>query len=278
MTSAIALLAILVCQGPNNYQRLKTQSGIPMGWKNMPITYYINRGGSSQISDGSDIAAVKKGFRVWSEVKCAAVRFSYGGEITSPSIGYTEGGKNYNAVIWIKSAARWPFPYDVLATTQLYWDERTGEILDADILFNDFGFKWSTSSTPPSDRYDILNTAVHEIGHLLGLDHSDRPEATMYFQSPSGEVKKRDLDRDDVRGICQIYPKNGKKISFEIITSDAGDTECPPEKLATSERKKADNPPTQCSSAAALPPLLPLLLLLLAMAKGRTRLSLKKSP
>jgi MYXO-CTERM domain-containing protein len=51
-----------------------------------------------------------------------------------------------------------------------------------------------------------MNTAVHEIGHLVGLDHSLEPGATMEATAALGEIQKRDLSEDDLAGLCDMYP------------------------------------------------------------------------
>ncbi|KAJ6877764.1 metalloendoproteinase 1-like [Populus alba x Populus x berolinensis] len=62
--------------------------------------------------------------------------------------------------------------------------------------------KWSAN--PAMDQFDLESVAVHEIGHLLGLDHSSDSNAVMYSGIPSG-TKKRDLAQDDIDGIHALY-------------------------------------------------------------------------
>ncbi|XVF82947.1 hypothetical protein PTKIN_Ptkin16aG0092800 [Pterospermum kingtungense] len=61
---------------------------------------------------------------------------------------------------------------------------------------------WSTDPGP--DEIDLESVAVHEIGHLLGLQHSLEPNAVMYAYFDSG-ITKRHLQRDDVHGIRALY-------------------------------------------------------------------------
>ncbi|MCL7047211.1 hypothetical protein MKW94_004800 [Papaver nudicaule] len=56
---------------------------------------------------------------------------------------------------------------------------------------------------------DVETVAIHEIGHVIGLDHSSNPEAVMYFESPAG-TKKVDLTLDDVNGAQSLYGANPK--------------------------------------------------------------------
>ncbi|GKV48712.1 hypothetical protein SLEP1_g55516 [Rubroshorea leprosula] len=62
--------------------------------------------------------------------------------------------------------------------------------------------RWSTN--PGVSEYDLESVAVHEIGHLLGLAHSQDQNATMYRSIARGTIK-RDLAKDDIDGIRALY-------------------------------------------------------------------------
>jgi Matrixin len=70
---------------------------------------------------------------------------------------------------------------------------------NADIYFNDW-FDWSTS--PTSGQIDLETVATHEVGHALGLGHSDVNSAVMY--SYYGGIN-RVLQQDDIDGITSLY-------------------------------------------------------------------------
>jgi len=53
-----------------------------------------------------------------------------------------------------------------------------------------------------SQNVDLLSVAAHEIGHTLGLDHSNDPNALMY---PSYRGPHRFLGTDDIAGAQSIY-------------------------------------------------------------------------
>ena len=63
------------------------------------------------------------------------------------------------------------------------------------------------SNTGTADFYYI---AIHEIGHMLGLLHSNVVGSIMWREWP-GPGASRDLSQDDINGIRALYgPRAGK--------------------------------------------------------------------
>lgn len=134
------------------------------------------------------------------------------------------------------------------------WARADGHIVDADIQVNaqDLTFRnldpgWVNDGTFP---YDLQNALTHEFGHLLGLGHTcwdqlsdfDQPvddmdagvpqcfpppdivkETVMFATiSSDAEVSKRYLSKDDIRGVCAIYPQSGDPKSCVLDMPDDG--------------------------------------------------------
>jgi uncharacterized protein (TIGR03382 family) len=103
--------------------------------------------------------------------------------------------------------ANWPHPGQggtIIALTTTTYTPLTGEIFDADIEFNSADFDFATNGS--STKMDLMNTAVHEIGHFLGLGHSDVDGSTMQPEGAIGETSKRDLHCDDKNAVVFKYP------------------------------------------------------------------------
>ncbi|KAJ9135238.1 hypothetical protein P3X46_032446 [Hevea brasiliensis] len=61
------------------------------------------------------------------------------------------------------------------------------------------------SNNPNMNQFDLESVAAHEIGHLLGLAHSQDSNAIMYSIIPIGTIKRK-LTQDDIDGIHALYP------------------------------------------------------------------------
>jgi hypothetical protein len=124
------------------------------------------------------IEAIKAAFGLWTSAG-VPVRFDFDGDST-------------NAEVTVK----WRIQFEIERTgqTDVTWDEN-GHIQGATITLATFDPKGR-----PMDAGDIRVVATHEVGHLLGLDHSKDSTDIMF---PTAKV--RDLSDRDVRTVVLLY-------------------------------------------------------------------------
>jgi hypothetical protein len=83
------------------------------------------------------------------------------------------------------------------------------------VHFDDEEHTWVIGARKES--FDVESMALHEIGHILGLDHSDVPGAVMLpVQSPNTTV--RALTGDDIAGFRRLYRADAAFVSQSVPT------------------------------------------------------------
>ncbi len=128
--------------------------------------------------------------------------------LTAGMIEFDPTGANDNVVELLDSA--WPYEASSVGKTLLAFDQDTGEMLDADIALNSAKYPFVTSG----DGIDLVAVLTHEVGHALGLAHSDVAGATMQPETRGfGTSELRSLESDDRAGICAIYPPTHDPVS-----------------------------------------------------------------
>ena len=108
----------------------------------------------------------------------------------------------------------------VLAVTLIFSDLSVeNSIADADIFFNP-GAPFQTN--PNDTQIDFETVLLHELGHALGLDHSDNcvvGPTVMESVVDFGE-RKRDLLASETEGVKFLYP-DGSSPAIRIFEQDA---------------------------------------------------------
>jgi len=237
---AIALVTLIWGHGPQGaqgYVRTRTlDDNNPIHWTRscVFITPSTERAGS--LTQPEILTAIHGAADAWNAVSCSYMQIMVGAPESGLEAGFNEDVAPENVIVFQDTT----WHYDSVAaalTTITYLSSSNassdGQIVDADIEVNGVDFDFATNGS--ATEHDLQNVLTHEIGHVLGLDHtcddgmiSPTPvdhtgtpipscfprgqlppevvEATMYNFAEPGETIKRTLEPDDMNGVCAIYP------------------------------------------------------------------------
>jgi hypothetical protein len=203
--------------------------------------------GTSHIAGDGELAVIDQVFARWRSdtAACSYLTFELEG---ARQVEVGNDGVNlirFREASWCRPATDDDpgecYPPDAAGLTTLWFindsgSAQNGKILDADIELNAVHFTLAVDgeTTRPGGGCiaDLANTLTHEVGHLVGLDHTcwngvgtqprddsgalapscDGPlsdeaqEATMFAYQDCGETKKASPEPDDINGVCAIYP------------------------------------------------------------------------
>ena len=212
----------------------------------MPIEFYVADDGMPNSVDACDASGgmsgcceesvpagycaqvAQEGFAAWTAAACAEFSYEYVG--VCPNLtGFSFNGANYitfndpfNELELGVLAAALVDRQDVVEIINGVGYKRA---LDGDIVFNqdvEFTTNELIEQGLCSDQVNMRGVITHEIGHILGMDHScedpDKPEqgggpcpdplllhATMFWNEGPCETEAIDINQDDIEGFTVLY-------------------------------------------------------------------------
>lgn len=238
MLALMAILTFFVSGLPSSFEVPNIPRERPIKWATDTIQIALSSSltsSSPAIKPESDVlGAVHRALATWS--KAANIKFV---EVSSKdqSVSPTSGGDGVSLITVAGTDENLALFADENSTarTRVFYDPDTGQINEADVVINPYPYsesgapiQFSTDATPGT--YDLESTLAHEIGHLLGLNHSHVVGATMQAtQALNGTygapaITERTLSEADLVAVRSLYGKQEKTGSIEgkILKSVSG--------------------------------------------------------
>lgn len=181
---------------------------VPVAWpaSSFPITYQVDSRVMTTLPNAANV--LDRAFSAWATVPDTNISFRSLGVAS----GLTAGNDAKNTVTLADDLFK--DQYAIAMTTN--WYDTNGRLTEADIQID--------GSLAKSD-YNLQQAVTHEVGHLLGLDHSAVLSSIMYPWVPRGSDTPA-LDSDDRIAIANVYPRSDPTLMGGIlqgrVTGDEG--------------------------------------------------------
>jgi hypothetical protein len=161
-------------------------------WASTPVNVPVYQVGNNSITDGDGgVTAVVGAVKAW-------------GMVNSSSTSQQAVRGSAPATIMLNSNGRICNGSCLAATLTGYYSGNT--IYDADVYTNTkYKFYSSREADGCSSEFDIDGIMVHEVGHVIGIGHSNVTGATMYPSVSACNSGNRTLEADDIAAKNDLY-------------------------------------------------------------------------
>jgi MYXO-CTERM domain-containing protein len=233
------LVTLFISATGHAFEVQRTPSGLPVHWEETNITFEVDPSVARAVNGGYE--AVAEALAGWSAQSGAPTM-----TVTAAS-GHPQLGVDGHNVIFFAPDG-YAAAGNALAITILSYDERTGAIVDADIVINGqhaFGVlapnaRCDSNARPISNEgsgepggsadgtFDLVHVLAHEAGHALGLRDVLTPSSVMYLYSTPNDASSRSPATDDEAGIASLYPADSNQTAAGCQASVASASASPP--------------------------------------------------
>ncbi|MBC8404180.1 MAG: IPT/TIG domain-containing protein [Planctomycetes bacterium] len=190
--------------------------GKTLHWSDPNIDWQLNTESFSGLDSVGVSDAADRAFATWNQISKSAINFQRGADTAAAD--YSKSSH----LVYLdsdNSSGFFPNGSGTVAITPIIYSTSDGRMIDVDIIFNGKDFDFALHAG--GNDFDLQDVMTHEIGHMIGLDHSPVHGSSMWPYVAPGQWLHRSLTQDDISGgiaaakIGGIAVLKGKLHDFE---------------------------------------------------------------
>lgn len=206
MPAYFFVLVLFISFPAGAYETLKgTLSGMDAGWRSpgIPLEIDLER---SPLDETLFRESLERAALDWQKGPCPAPPVFVEGESDSTAFGVD----GVNSIQWIPLG--WTGSSAELARTLVTRDATTGEIVDADMVFNLEHYTFTEEGDFNAPFVPFSPVFSHELGHVYGLDHSGEV-GTLMTENVTESGISWTPGPDEFGGICLLYSREASDVT-----------------------------------------------------------------
>lgn len=215
MKLKLPLLVTVFISGQTFAFTLATTDILQEGWAATPLSFNINR--SNCPSDIDEL--LNSAFALWNSIPSSSLKVQIGNDSTTTPAVLLAGTATDTPLIVCDAAFTATLPdldADLIAGVGFLRGTSFRPITNGGLILNAESGKSANVSTVGLTTAKVV--VAHEIGHVLGLGHTQDPTALMYYTA--GSKQNLALSLDDQNGIAYLYPR--KEFSNKKLIAGCG--------------------------------------------------------
>jgi len=175
------------------------------------LRYYLAADGYSTTNTAAELNSVRAALAQWQAISNTVIKFEEAG-LVNPPVDVNTSDKT-NLIYWTKTTTLVNGGLSdisgALGVTFTSFSVTSNELLQADIVFNGKVYQWFTDFFDPDNpAIFVESVALHESGHLLGINHSPLGGTTMFFVGSPGVNVGDGASSDDIAALRYLYATN----------------------------------------------------------------------